>query len=231
MKKYFLLLAMVCAMQMNGQVIKVVDTADSDEEIIKPNYPKAPIQVMDTPDGSRPRLSLNLEVGMQPLKSYNTRTINSADALLTLQYRFLGQLKIGVFGKMLMYYQNLDLANIDSKLIELNTIEYNTLGVNLGYQIDIKKVSISPRVDLGYSLFLAKAIDYAQDKKAFLDFRYLSLTPRLNVSYRFTEGFHLGVYGGYNTQLTALKGKEIKEFNPNAWNAGISATVLLRMKY
>jgi outer membrane protein assembly factor BamA len=92
----------------------------------------------------------------------------------------------------------------------MGSIDYHTFGLFLSYRIGNKKVILEPKLDLGYSIFNAKSVDYDLDNTSFLDYRYLSLAPKLNLHYKLSESFSLGIYGGYNFQLTALKGEKNK---------------------
>jgi hypothetical protein len=51
------------------------------------------------------------------------------------------------------------------------------------------------------------------------------VTPKLNLGFNITESTMIGLFGGYNMQLTALKGKKLDEFNPNSMTGGITMSV------
>lgn len=167
------------------------------------------------------KLSINLETGIIPIQSQNTNTILSYQGQLALEYNLFSKVQVGIFGQTLLYHQNSEIANIDNKIIDLSSIEYNTLGISTGYKTKINKLVIYPKIDFGYNLFLTKSLDFPTDKKEFLDYRYFSITPKLNLGYAITDGFTLGLNFGYNKQLLALKGKLLEEFNPSSFTAGI----------
>jgi TonB dependent receptor len=171
------------------------------------------------------KLGIQLEAGMLPIQSLNSATINSYNGSLGLNYNLFSNFHIGLFGQSLLYHQNLDVANIDNKIIDLSSIEYNSVGLRLLYKIPLGKFSITPQLDASYDFFISKAIDFGQDKKAFLDYRYLTLTPKLNLGFNITESTMLGIFGGYNYQLTAIKGKQLEEFNPTGVTGGVMMQV------
>ena len=179
-------------------------------------------------DSDNSKWIINIEVGLQPIYSVNSKTIPSFQGNLGLEYKVTPSMTLGLFGQSLIYHQNLDVANIDAKIIDLSSAEYNSLGLRATYTKSFGKVSIIPQLDLSYNFFLCKAIDYAIDKKSFLDYRYMSLTPKINFGYNFSETFMLGVYGGYNAQITALKGSKIDAFDPNAFIGGLVTRINVR---
>jgi hypothetical protein len=174
---------------------------------------------------SASRWNMNIETGMIPVSSENYQKLNCYQGLLGLNYRLLGNLELGLFGQTLFYYQNIEASQLDNKIIDMGSIDYHTFGLSFGYDIPVKKLWLSPKLDLGYNIWNAKAIDYAQDNKAFLDYRYLSLCPKLRLGYSFNESLSLGIYGGYNMQLTALKGSKTEVFNPTAYVLGLTTKI------
>ena len=177
---------------------------------------------------TKPKWSIYIEAGAVPIASLNSKTILSYQGQLGLEYNLFSKFQLGLFGQTLLYHQNTDIANIDNKIIELSSIEYNTLGLTTGYRLQLNKIVVCPRLDLGYNLFLAKSIDYPTDKTNFLDYRYLSLTPKVNLGYQLTDGFMLGFNLGYNQQMTALKGTKREEFNPNNYVVGLFGSVWIK---
>ncbi len=174
---------------------------------------------------SASRWNINLETGMIPVASENYQKLNCYQGLLSLGYRLFGGLDLGLFGQTLFYYQNLEASQLDNKIIDMGSMDYQTFGLSLAYDLPIKKLWLSPKVDIGYNIWNAKSIDYAQDNKAFLDYRYLSVCPKLRLGYSFNESLSLGIYGGYNMQLTALKGSKTELFNPTAYVLGLTTKI------
>lgn len=174
------------------------------------------------------KLSIYLETGIIPIQSQNTETINCYQGQLGLEYNLIKNIHVGIFGQNILYHQNTEIANIDSKIIDLSSIEYNTLGISTGYKTKIKKIVIYPKLDFGYSFFLAKSLDFPTDKTEFLDYRYFSITPKLNFGYAITDGFTLGLNFGYNKQVFAFKGQLVEEFNPNSFTAGLFANFSIK---
>lgn len=168
-----------------------------------------------------PKWSMRLEIGILPISSINSKTILSFQGLLGMDYSIRQNFRLGVFGQSTFYHLNTDIANIDDKIIELSSIEYNSFGISSSYKIKSSKFIFIPRIDFSYNIFVAKSIGFTDDKTAFLDYRYLSLNPKINVGYAITDGFTLGLNLGYNKQVTAFKGRVLKEFNPNNINGGI----------
>jgi hypothetical protein len=181
-------------------------------------------KINDTP----PRLSIYLQYNIIPIASQNTQTINCLQGQLGIDYKLFKNIQVGIFGQTILYHQNTDLANIDNKIIELSSIEYNTLGISTGYKTEINKFILYPKIDFGYSFFIAKSLDFPTDKTEFLDYRYLSITPKINFGYAITNGFTLGLNFGYNKQLLAFKGRIIDEFNPSSVNGGIFAIISIK---
>ena len=68
-------------------------------------------------------------------------------------------------------------------------------------------------------------MDYNLDNTSFLDYRYLSITTKIGIYYKFSENFALGFFGGYNLQLTALKGQKIETFDPSSFVVGLGAKI------
>lgn len=170
-----------------------------------------------------PKFSIYLETNIKPLASLNTKTILCYQGQLALEYNLFSKFQIGIFGQTLLYTGNYELANIDNKIIELSSIEYNTCGIATGYKFQLKKIILIPKLDIGYNFFLAKSLDFPKDKNEFLDYRYLSITPKINLGFSISHGLTLGLNLGYNKQVTALKGFKLEEFNPNGIQAGIFA--------
>ena len=168
-----------------------------------------------------PHWSMRLEMGILPISSINSKTIASFQGLLGMDYRLVNNFHIGIFGQNTLYHQNNDIANIDDKIIELSSIEYNSLGISPSYKFKTSKIIITPRIEFSYNIFVAKSIGFTDDKTAFLDYRYLSINPKINFGYAITDGVSLGLHLGFNRQISALKGKFLEEFNPNSINGGI----------
>ena len=174
-------------------------------------------------DSTHPRLFIELEIGMTPVHSQGMETLNCYQGQLGLSYRLFSQWRTGLYGQTLHYYQNTNITNIDDKIIELGSIDYYTMGLYMAYTLSFKKIAMAPKLDFGYNIFTAKALDYNLDNTSFLDYRYLSITPKLGLDYQFSENFALGFFGGYNLQLTALKGKKIEAFDPSSYVVGLGA--------
>ena len=175
-----------------------------------------------------PKFSIYLETNAIPIKSQNSTTQICYQGQLAIIYNIKSNIQIGIFGQTLLYTGNYDIANIDNKIIELSSIEYNTCGLTTGYKFQFNKIIFNPKLDFGYNFFLAKSLDFPADKNEFLDYRYLSLTPKINLGYQITDGFTLGFNFGYNYQMNALKGKKIEEFNPNTLQGGIFAEIPIK---
>ncbi len=176
-------------------------------------------------DSTQPRLFIELEIGMTPIKSEGTETLNCYQGQLGLSYRLFSQWRTGLYGQTLHYYQNTNITNIDDKIIELGSIDYYTMGLYMAYTLSFKKIAMAPKLDFGYNIFTAKALDYNLDNTSFLDYRYLSITPKLGIDYQFSENFALGFFGGYNLQLTALKGQKIEAFDPSSFVVGLGVSM------
>ena len=187
---------------------------------------KSIAQKIDTNQFSK--FSIYLETGIIPIQSQNATTQNCYQGQLALIYNIKSKIQIGIFGQTLLYTGNYEIANIDNKIIELSSIEYNTCGITTGYKFQFNKFILNPKLDFGYNFFLAKNLDFPNDKNEFLDYRYLSITPKLNLGYAITDGFTLGFNFGYNYQMNALKGKKIEEFNPNTLQGGIFAEIPIK---
>ena len=183
-------------------------------------------QKIDTNQFSK--FSIYLETGITPIKSQNTSTHNCYQGQLAILYKIKSKIQIGIFGQTLLYTGNYEIANIDNKIIELSSIEYNTCGITTGYKFQFNKFIINPKLDFGYNFFLAKSLDFSMNKNEFLDYRYLSITPKINLGYQITDGLTLGFNFGYNYQMTALKGKKLEEFNPNTIQGGIFAEIPIK---
>jgi hypothetical protein len=171
---------------------------------------------------------MRLELGILPISSINSKTIPSFQGLLGMDYRVADNFHLGIFGQNSLYHQNTDIANIDDKIIELSSIEYNSFGLSPSYKIKTTKFIIIPRIDLSYNIFVAKSIGFTDDKTAFLDYRYLSINPKINFGYLINDGIAIGLNLGYNNQISAFKGKKLEEFNPNTVNGGIFCEFLIQ---
>lgn len=172
--------------------------------------------------------SLNAELGGIPVKSNNSATLYGVLGQLGLNYSFKHFGMIGVYGQTMFYHQNLDAITIDSKIIDMNSIDYSAAGLSLGFRFRKHKIEVTPKLDIGYNLFVAKAIDYNIDRTSFLDYRYLSLNPKLYLGYCVTPFTTFGVNGGYYSQVKAYKGNYINEFNPNGFNLSIYCSFFFR---
>lgn len=180
-------------------------------------------QKIDTSQFSR--LSIYLETNIKPVASLNTKTILCYQGQLAIEYNLFSKFQIDIFGQTLLYSGNYELANIDNKIIELTSIEYNTCGIATGYKFQLNKIILNPKLDIGYNFFLVKSLDFPKDRNEFLDYRYLSITPKINLGFSISDGLTLGLNIGYYTQVTALKGSKLEEFNPNGIQSGIFAIV------
>lgn len=180
-------------------------------------------QKIDTSQFSR--LSIYLETNIKPVASLNTKTILCYQGQLAIEYNLFSKFQIDIFGQTLLYSGNYELANIDNKIIELTSIEYNTCGIATGYKFQLNKIILNPKLDIGYNFFLVKSLDFPKDRNEFLDYRYLSITPKINLGFSISDGLTLGLNIGYNKQVTALKGSKLEEFNPNGIQSGIFAIV------
>ena len=183
-------------------------------------------QKIDTNQFSK--FSICLETGIIPIQSQNSTTQICYQGQLALIYSIKSKIQIGIFGQTLLYTGNYEIANIDNKIIELSSIEYNTCGITTDYKFQFNKIILNPKLDFGYNLFIAKSLDFPTDKNEFLDYRYLSITPKINLGYQITDGFILGFNFGYNYQMTTLKGKKIEEFNTNTIQGGIFAEIPIK---
>jgi len=172
-----------------------------------------------------PKFSVNLETNITPISSINSTTQYCYQGQLGIEYRLIKNIQVGIFGQTLLYTGNTEIANIDNKIIELSSIEYNTLGITIGYKAKINRIIIYPKIDIGYNLFLAKSLDFPTDKKDFLDYRYLSITPKLNLGYSISEHTTLGINLGYNRQILVFKGQKLEEFNPNSMIGGVFCNI------
>ena len=175
-----------------------------------------------------PKFSIYLETGIIPIKSQNTTTQICYQGQLALIYNIKSKIQIGIFGQTLLYTGNYEIANIDNKIVELSSIEYYTCGITTGYNFQFNKFILNPKLDFGYNFFLAKSLDFPTDKNEFIDYRYLSITPKINLGYQITNGFTFGFNFGYNYQMTALKGKKLEEFNSNTIQGGIFAEIPIK---
>lgn len=184
---------------------------------------RGPAQKIDTSQFSR--LSIYLETNIKPVASQNTQTIYCYQGQLAIEYNLFSKFQIGIFGQTLLYSGNYEIANIDNKIIELSSIEYNTCGITTSYKFQLNKIILNPKLDFGYNFFLLKSLDFPTDENEFLDYRYLSLTPKINLGCKINDGLILGLNFGYNYQLTALKGSKLEEFNPNGIQGGIFAII------
>ena len=187
---------------------------------------KSIAQKIDTNQFSK--FSIYLETGIIPIQSQNATTQNCYQGQLALIYNIKSKIQIGIFGQTLLYTGNYEIANIDNKIIELSSIEYNTCGITTGYKFQFNKIILNPKLDFSYNFFLAKSLDFPTDKNEFLDYRYLSINPKINLGYQITNGFTLGFNFGYNYQMTALKGKKLEEFNSNTIQGGIFAEIPIK---
>jgi hypothetical protein len=176
-------------------------------------------QPIDT--NNLPKFNIHLETGVIPIKSLNNKTQYTFQGLLAINYKIIPKIHLGLFAQTLLYTGNFEIANIDNKIIELSNIEYNSVGITLDYFFNLKKVILMAKIDLSYNFFLANGLDFPINKKDFLDYRYFTLTPKLNIGYKFSNSFIIGLNFGYNYQLLAIKGKKLEEFNPNSFQTGI----------
>lgn len=170
---------------------------------------------------SLPKWSINLETNITPINSINSTTQFCYQGQLGIEFRLIKNIQIGILGQTLLYTGNYEIANIDNKIIDLSSIEYNTLGITTGYKAKLNKIIIYPKLDIGYNFFDAKSLDFPTDKKDFLDYRYLSVTPKINLGFAISEHTTLGINLGYNKQVLAFKGITLEEFNPNSVICGV----------
>lgn len=175
-----------------------------------------------------PKFNIYLETGVIPIKSLNNKTQYSFQGLLALNYRIIPNIHLGFFAQTILYTGNFEIANIDNKIIELSNIEYNSCGITFDYFLNLKKVILMAKIDFGYNFFLANGLDFPINKKDFLDYRYITLAPKFNFGYKFTNSFIIGINIGYNYQILAIKGKKLEEFNPNSFQTGIFTTFLIK---
>lgn len=163
--------------------------------------------------------SMGIELGVLPTKSQGSNDILSPIGQLEMAYKFGGKVRLCLIGQTMFYHQNNDLASIDGKIMDLSSTEYNGIGLGLGYLLRFGKLEIMPKMDVLYSIFLAKATDYnTTNSKNFIDNRYLSLNPKLYFGFRLNNSLTVGLNGGYNNQIIALKGQKYQSFDPNGLN-------------
>jgi hypothetical protein len=118
-----------------------------------------------------PRWSMRLELGILPISSIHSKTIPSFQGLIGMNYQVFNKFHFGIFGQYTFYHQNTDIANIDDKIIELSSIEYNSFGLSPSYKFKTLQFILIPRIDLSYNIFVAKSIGFTDDRTAFLDYR------------------------------------------------------------
>jgi hypothetical protein len=174
--------------------------------------------------------SLSAEMGVCPVKSTISETIYSVIGQMGVQYNYKHFVMIGAYGSTMFYHKNNDVPVIDTKIIDMNSIEYNTIGLSLGLRFRKWNLEVQPKLDVGYAFFVAKAVDYGVDRKSFLDYRYLTLNPKLYFGYCITPFTTLGLNVGYMTQKEVYKGKIISEFNPNGFNGSLFCSFFFRSK-
>ena len=87
-----------------------------------------------------PKFSIYLETNAIPIKSQNSTTQICYQGQLAIIYNIKSNIQIGIFGQTLFYTGNNEIANIDNKIIELSSIEYNTCGIATGYKFQLKKM-------------------------------------------------------------------------------------------
>lgn len=187
------------------------------------------IQLWAQKDSSQrdPKFSIHLESGVLAVHSENSPSLHCYTGQLGMAYSLSTKLHLGIFGQTLLYHQNLDLVNISNKIIDMGSVDYTSFGLFISYYFKIKKIRLEPKLDLGYNIFNAKGIDYDLDPSSFLDYRYVSAIPKLHLHYQVSESFSLGVFGGYNIQLAALKGEKTRAFDPNGYTIGVSARIYI----
>jgi hypothetical protein len=174
------------------------------------------------PAGFFSNWSMGIECGVLPTKSKGSNDILSPIGQLEMAYNFGGKVRLSLIGQTMFYHQNNDLASIDGKIMDLSSTEYNSIGLGLGYLLRFGKLEIMPKIDVLYNMFLAKAIDYnTTNSKNFIDNRYVSLNPKLYFGFRLNNSLTVGLNGGFNNQIIALKGQKYQSFDPNGINGSL----------
>lgn len=174
------------------------------------------------------KFSMNVEAGMLPIKSTGTTSVNSLAGQLGINYNFWHFIMLGVYGRTIFYHGSTDVTSVDDKIIDLSSIEYNTIGASLGLRFRKYGIEIMPKLDVGYDLLVGRATDFPTNNKAFIDFRYWSLNPKLYIGYAFTPFMTIGANVGYHSQVSEIKGHKIAEFNPNAVNGAVFCSFFFR---
>ena len=116
-------------------------------------------QKVDTNQFSK--FSIYLETGIIPIKSQNTATQICYQGQLAILYNIKRKLQSGIFGQTLLYTGSYEIANIDNKIIELSSIEYNTCGITTSNKFQFNKIILNLKLDFGYNFFLAKSLDFS----------------------------------------------------------------------
>lgn len=172
--------------------------------------------------------SMNAEMGVLPIKSLSFGTAPGFLGQIGVNYNYRHFVSLGVFGQSLLYHASNDLLSLDEKTIDLSSISYSSFGPSLGFRFRAFNIEVMPKLDIGYNVLVGRAIDFPTNPKGFIDFRYLSLNPKLYVGYCFTPFMTIGANIGLNRQVHSYKGRELEEFNPNSVNGSLFVSFFFR---
>jgi hypothetical protein len=164
--------------------------------------------------------NLSMEVHRVRITSDIFEPKNTSQIQLGLDYQLCQNWRLGIFVALLAYPNNPDLALIEQKSIRMQSLLYQSGGLSIGYLHRKGKIFVQPKCDIGYNILNIEAADFEQNRNQFLDYRYLSATPKLQLGLNLYK-LVIGITGGYQHHLTALKGDILKEFNPNSYQLGV----------
>jgi hypothetical protein len=132
-----------------------------------------------------------------------------------------GKFYFGLYGQTMFHLNSDDVSAIAGQVVEMSSSEMNTVGINLGFDLLSKSaIFLAPEVRAGYNIYNVKGLSYPSDKKAFVDYHFITINPMLNLGVKITKNFIWGLNAGYMLPITYIKGAEDKEFTPKSLNFG-----------
>jgi hypothetical protein len=140
---------------------------------------------------------------------------------MSLQRVIKGKFYFGLYGQTMFHLNSDDVSAIAGQVVEMSSSEMNTVGINFGFDLLSKSaIFLAPEVRAGYNIYNVKGLSYPSDKKAFVDYHFITINPMLNLGVKITKNFIWGLNAGYMLPITYIKGAEDKEFTPKSLNFG-----------
>jgi len=167
-------------------------------------------------------MSTNIEFGGYPSDA-DVSFVN-VYGLLGLNFDFSRKFYAGPYFKYkILSTTDYQVMNIDGKDLDLSSFNEWGLGANFGAYLPLgKTMLITPELRLGYNEYNIQDLSYNSTNKNFLNHKYLSFIPRLNIGFKMSDYTVLNFSGGYILPYYLNSAKSTGAYNPATFMYGLA---------